>query len=95
MLEEDKKSINRMYKAKGGLITTNFQLENDTIKNVKIFGDFFFYPEDKLFELEKELINMKKDEILDTITNFYLKNEIESPGLEPKDFFIALFGNRK
>ena len=25
--------------------------------------------------------------------NFYEKNEIESPGLEPKDFLSALFGN--
>jgi len=82
-----------MYKAKGGLIKTTLELENDIIKNVKIYGDFFFYPEDKLFELEQELKRKNKNEILEIITNFYKKNEIESPGLEPKDFVTALFSN--
>lgn len=89
---KNNKIINRMYKAKGGLIKTRIELENEKIKNVKIFGDFFFYPEDKLFELEKELIGKNKNEILDIIEKFYKKNGIESPGVEPKDFINAFFG---
>lgn len=91
-MKEDK-IINGMHKAKGGLIKTSLELENDIIKNVRIYGDFFFYPEDKLFELEKELIGKKKNDILKIITDFYVRNEIESPGLEPKDFLSSLFGN--
>ncbi len=72
-MKEDK-TINGMYKAKGGLIKTSLELENDIIKNVGIYGDFFFYPEDKLFELEKELIGKKKNDILKIITDFYEKN---------------------
>ena len=92
MLENINNVKNGIYKSKGGLIKTKMNIEDDIIKNIRIYGDFFFYPEDKLFELEKLLIGKKKDDILELIAKFYKENKIESPGLEPNDFILALFG---
>ncbi len=49
------------YKAKKGLIRATVSLYDDKI-DVKITGDFMIFPEDIVFELEKNLRNLPPDE---------------------------------
>ncbi len=51
------------YKARKGLIRATISLYDDTIE-VKITGDFMVFPEDTIWELEKNLKGMKADEQL-------------------------------
>ena len=57
-----------------------------------ITGDFFFYPEEELENLEKKLIGVKleKKKLLNVIKSFYQEKNIESPGLEPEDLVEAI-----
>lgn len=44
------------YKVKGGkLIKVTLDVEGDVIKNAKIYGDFFLYPEDVIEHIEQSL----------------------------------------
>ena len=81
-----------MYKAPGGLIKLLIEIEDMRIKDILINGDFFIYPDDSLRELENILkdIPYQLDEILGIIEKFYKNNEIESPGVKPKDFIETL-----
>jgi hypothetical protein len=60
------------------------------IISVKLTGDFFFYPEEKLFKLEGELGGTQLSEILYKIKAFYEKEGIEFPGLGPDSFFEVI-----
>ncbi len=83
-----KKSI---YKAKGGLIRIKIKGE-DKIEKIVITGDFFFYPENELENLEKYLIGTKisEEEVYKSIKKFYKEKNIESPGLNPEDLTKAI-----
>ena len=81
-----------MYKARGGLIHTAQEIKENMIETIDISGDFQFYPKSELSGLEKELIKTKRKErvIIDKVEDFYEKNEIESPGVEPEDVTEAI-----
>ncbi len=52
------------YKVPNGkLIRLRAELDGDKICSVKIMGDFFLYPEDKIFLLEKNLIGQKPEKV--------------------------------
>jgi len=70
----------------GGLVCVKVFHKGELVRSVKITGDFFFYPEDKLFELEDSLSGKEMGQIGDTITEFYEKEGIESPGVGPESF---------
>jgi hypothetical protein len=57
--------------------------------NVSFSGDFFFYPEEKLTQLEKTLRNVPIEEVKQTIADFYDRHGIQSPGVTPTDFAQA------
>lgn len=80
------------YKAAKGLIRVNVKVETDRIREVVISGDFFMYPEDGLWELEKLLVGSKADraEVLSKIKVFYEKTKILTPGVIPEDFTEAI-----
>jgi lipoate-protein ligase A len=81
-----------IYKAKGGLIRTAQEVEENTINDVGISGDFQFYPKSGLGSMEGELKKTKRKEKLVNlkIEEFYDKNKIETPGVEPTDFTEAI-----
>jgi hypothetical protein len=60
------------------------------IVSLGISGDFFFYPAERLVALEEYLSGATPDELESTIETFYRLNEIESPGVTPRDLAIAL-----
>ena len=82
----------RMYKAPGGLIRATVETQQGQIATVELSGDFFFYPADKLTELEKVLVSTGLAEVEGIIEEFYKVNSIESPGVTPYDLAVALGG---
>ncbi|MGA9350936.1 MAG: lipoate--protein ligase family protein [Anaerolineae bacterium] len=82
----------RMYKAPGGLIRAIVEIRDGLIAEVSLSGDFFFYPADKLEALEVALTGVDLSAVEPTITEFYRREGIESPGVIPSDFAKALTG---
>jgi hypothetical protein len=80
------------FKAAKGLIKVNVHVHEKTIQSIQISGDFFLYPEDSLWELEKTLhgIKAQKEPILDTIRQFLHDKQIFSPGVTAEDFTQAI-----
>ena len=80
------------YKARKGLINIKLKLDKGKIESIRIEGDFFFYPEDKLWDLEKALLgcDIEIGKITRRIAEFYKSNGISSPGVEPEDFAKAI-----
>jgi len=85
------------YKAAKGLIRVKVQVEADEIREVTISGDFFMYPEDELWKLERILVGTNTDraKILSKIRNFYEKTKILTPGVIPEDFTEAIMRARR
>ncbi|HDM45237.1 MAG TPA: lipoate--protein ligase family protein [Candidatus Bathyarchaeota archaeon] len=81
-----------LYKAKKGLIKIKLEVDEGRIKDLRIEGDFFFYPEDRLWDLEKNLVGCKVEveELTQRIAEFYKSNDISSPGVKPEDFAKAI-----
>ena len=80
----------RVHKAPGGLIRAIVETRQGQIVTVGLSGDFFFYPADKLAELEKTLAGIELPQAQAAIEEFYRANDIESPGVTPYDLATAL-----
>lgn len=80
------------YKAAKGLIRVRAKVESGRIKQLQIAGDFFMYPEDRLWELESALTGttINRDEILSKVQTFYEQTGVLSPGVIPEDFTEAI-----
>lgn len=80
------------FKAAKGLIKVNVHVHEKTIESIQISGDFFLYPEDSLWELEKELHGTRahKEHILNTIQQFLQEKQILTPGVTAEDFTQAI-----
>jgi lipoate-protein ligase A len=80
--------IQKMLKTPGGLIRVTAVNHEGKLRDVHISGDFFFFPANRLMELEKSLENIPVDAlaITQTVEKFYQQNEVESPGVVPADF---------
>jgi len=82
----------RVYKAPGGLIRADLEVRDDTLAAVSLSGDFFFYPEEKLSDLEEALTGAAVDDVLGIVSRFYEKQDIESPGVAPEDLADLISG---
>ncbi len=80
------------YKAQKGLIRVKAEMKRLHISEISISGDFFMYPEDFLWTLEKDLLGTpaSKDAILTKIESFYKSTGILTPGVTPNDFTEAI-----
>ena len=80
------------FKAEKGLIKVNVHVREKLIESIQISGDFFLYPEDSLWELEKELqgTRAQKEHILDTVQKFLRDKHILTPGVTAEDFTQAI-----
>jgi lipoate-protein ligase A len=81
-----------VYKAPGGLIRGDVELADGVISSLVLSGDFFFFPAEKLGDLQRALVGKKPDEVEKTIADFYDEQSIESPGVEPSDFARVVVG---
>lgn len=82
--------IQRAYKARGGLIRALMVVRDERIAELELSGDFFFYPADRLGELERALIGARVSEVESVVAEFYRARAVESPGVGPADFAEAL-----
>ena len=76
----------KVHKAPGGLIRAITQVEEDVIRDAALSGDFFFYPPERLADLEAALAGVRVDEVEQAVIRFYEDHSIESPGVTPADF---------
>jgi lipoate-protein ligase A len=76
----------KIHKATGGLIRATTEVQEGAIAAVSISGDFFFFPEEKLAEMETVLAGVSVEEAEQAIAEFYAEHDIESPGVTPADF---------
>ena len=78
--------IQRAYKAPGGLIRATAEVQEGIITSVSLSGDFFFYPAEKLDDLEAALVGVPLEEVEPAIARFYAEHGVESPGVTAADF---------
>jgi lipoate-protein ligase A len=76
----------KMHKAPGGLVRATTEVQDSAVAAVSLSGDFFFFPEEKLSNLEAALAGVRVEEVEQAITQFYEEHGIESPGVTPADF---------
>jgi len=81
-----------IYKARGGLIRTAEEISEKRLEEITISGDFIFFPKEDLKGLEGALekIPLDKNRIIEKVETFYEEKEIESPGVESRDFATAI-----
>ena len=84
-------------KAQGGkLIRCFLTIQDDKINSIKITGDFFLHPEEKIFELEEILTGCQITESLisQRLTKFFKNATLI--GASPQDFLnIILLTSRE
>lgn len=80
----------KVHKAPGGLIRGIVETRQGKIEAVSLSGDFFFYPADRLAELEAHLVGARVADVQGVIEEFYRRNSIQSPGVTPHDLSVAL-----
>ena len=75
----------------GGMISAfKSEVKEGRLISVSLSGDFFFYPAEKLAELEASLEGTPLAEVENAIERFYHAQAIESPGVQPADFARVL-----
>jgi lipoate-protein ligase A len=82
--------MQQVHKAPGGLIRATVETQQGQILATEISGDFFFYPAEKLAELERGLEGVSLTQAHRAVEEFYRHNGIESPGVTPHDLAVAL-----
>jgi len=80
----------KVHKASGGLIRGTVALKGGKLASASFSGDFFFYPKEKLEELEGALTDVPLHEVEAVIESFYDREGVQSPGVSPLDLVQAL-----
>jgi lipoate-protein ligase A len=82
--------IQKMHKAAGGLIRADFEIKEGRFGNVSLSGDFFCFPEEAISRLESALEGQSVENAASALKSFYSTQEIETPGIEIKDWLTVL-----
>ena len=82
--------VQRAHKAPGGLIRALLVVREGRIEEVELSGDFFFYPTQKLADLEQALAGVSPEQAEAVVAEFYRAHAIQSPGVTPADFAQVL-----
>jgi len=74
-----------VYKIPGGkMVRVALKWEENLIKDIKITGDFFLYPEEGINFLEDSLRNVRLEDALEKIKNVVKSNNLTLFGLTPE-----------
>jgi lipoate-protein ligase A len=76
----------RIHKATGGLLRANFTVNDGTIKDIFISGDFFCFPVEAIDRLAAKLEACALDNIANVVTSFYQAEDFEIPGVTVDDW---------
>jgi lipoate-protein ligase A len=84
--------VQNMLKTSGGLMRVTAISEDGHLHDVHISGDFFIYPAESLPKLEQVLgdVEATPKSVTQAVEQFYSRQSIESPGVQPEDFGKAL-----
>jgi lipoate-protein ligase A len=82
--------IQRIHKAPGGLIRATIEIAGDALTYVSLSGDFFCYPQDAVGDLEATLMGTSLNDVEATLTGFYERGEVETPGVTAADWLQVL-----
>ena len=73
------------HKRQGGkLIGVSFNYKNDILSDVRIYGDFFVFPEEGIDNLEKSINQKSLPELLQLIDDFF-SSGIKVYGITARD----------
>jgi lipoate---protein ligase len=87
--------MSNLYKARKGLVRVEADVENNTIIDIRLTGDFFMVPEDALWLLEKHLRGVELDRrLLESAINLFYFLGIDTPMLTQEDLVNAIMGVR-
>lgn len=83
------------YKA-AKLIKVSMDVDDGIIKNIRITGDFFMYPENAIRDLENILVGAHLDsmDLERRISKFLLENSVEVPMIFVTDFVNAILSSK-
>jgi lipoate-protein ligase A len=86
--------VQRTLKTPGGLMRATAVHEESRLSEVHLSGDFFFFPAQRLRDLEQALegVEFRPDVIAATVEQFYQVHAVDSPGVQPQDFAQVLTG---
>jgi lipoate-protein ligase A len=84
------KVVQKLYKAKGGLIRADYELCEGTLRNISISGDFFCFPEEAVSLLESRLEGRSTEEVRTVLDRLYSEEGIETLGMEIDDWMRVL-----
>ncbi|HDD60089.1 MAG: lipoate--protein ligase family protein [Thermoplasmata archaeon] len=81
-----------VYKVEGGkTIRPRLWVEGDRIRKVEIYGDFFMYPEEAVFDLECALTGTLTGEVGRRVEAFFSeRGDVKIMGANPADFTRAI-----
>jgi lipoate-protein ligase A len=82
--------VQRMHKARGGLIRAEFLVEDGCFKEVAISGDYFCFPQDTVSRLEAAIEDSQVKAAAEVVTNFYKTGHFELPGVDIDDWMHVL-----
>ncbi len=84
--------VSKMIKTPGGLLRVTTVKRQGCLTDVQLTGDFFFYPAERLSDLERTLegVPVEAEAILSAVQAFYDEYQVESPGLRPESFAEVL-----
>ncbi len=79
------------YKVPNGkLLRLEVDMKKDSIKSIKISGDFFVHPETAITQIEKMLEGKSRDDVTDVVNKFIEENHIKLVGFNAVDLTNAL-----
>jgi lipoate-protein ligase A len=86
--------VHSSRKAPGGLVRVTALREGGRLHDVHLSGDFFIFPAESLPMLERELDGLpcETEALSQAIGSFYLRHEVQSPGLTPHELAQAIVG---
>jgi lipoate-protein ligase A len=87
--------LQNMLKTPGGLIRVTAVNKDGKLHDVHISGDFFFYPAEDLPALECALDGVQANcrSVTEKVVQFYARQKVDSPGVQPEDFTHVLVPN--
>ena len=80
----------RVHKTPGGLVRATVETQHGQIVEAGLSGDFFFFPAEKLGDLEQYLVGLTIEQVPGALMEYYRANRIQSPGVTPQDLALAL-----
>jgi len=74
----------------GKLLRIAVELDSGHISYLRLYGDFFIYPEEAIDDIEKLLIGLRPEDIVPRLKSFIEGNHIQLIGFSPEDLKSAI-----